>query len=225
MPGGIHAALPKGHFPTTVFVRCHKCGKGITGSFSTGKLRKKYPGYACRTKGCRGFKMRRERLHIEFSDLREGMAPSAKAMGILPVILEQLWLERQSAIRDLQAKIDGNVAKLETRKQEIFDFFMDRKISQDVYQLQTEKVDSALAEARTLGSDSLVDSDEFQIHSLVDFGTWMLTNAADLWFSASADAKRKFQNALFPTGVVGGSDGVGNPSTPYIYRCFNAVDK
>ncbi len=85
-------------------------------------------------------------------------------------------------------------------------------------------MDRALTEARTVGSDSLLDSEEFQIHSLVEFGTWMLTNAANLWFSASADTKRKFQTALFPTGVVGGPDGVGTPATPYIYRCLNAID-
>jgi site-specific DNA recombinase len=43
-------------FPLRVFVRCEKCGKGLTGSFSTGRRGNRYPHYCCRVKGCREVK-------------------------------------------------------------------------------------------------------------------------------------------------------------------------
>ena len=129
-------------FPLRVFVRCCKCGGGITGSFSTGKLKKKYPYYCCPKKGCKPFRSRpRDLFHLQFTDMLEKLAPSPKAVNALKVMVAVLSEQREEQQKQIQAKVRSRIEELETKKQGIFDLVLNGTISKEVYDVQTNKVD------------------------------------------------------------------------------------
>ena len=210
-------------FPLTVFLRCAGCGKGVSGSFATGKGGKRYPGYSCRTRECRVFKMRRERAHLAVMELIERFKPSEKAFNALASVLEDVWSSRKSQRAELATTSKRREEELKSRKQKIFDAFIDGKLQQAVYDEQSAKVEHDLSQLRSFEDE--FDSDALDLAMLLEFSKWMLTNAGSLWCSASSENKRKLQGVFFPTGVVGSQDGIGTPELPFIFKCIEAAEK
>ena len=57
-------------FPLRGFVKCGKCGKPLTGSWSKGRA-KQYPYYRCPDSQCKGVNVRKEKIENEFGLLLE----------------------------------------------------------------------------------------------------------------------------------------------------------
>jgi site-specific DNA recombinase len=141
-------------FPLRVFVRCEGCGKGISGSFSTGRGGRKYAHYACRTEGCRKVKFRQQLLHDHFLSALNSLFPDDRYRSLFREVVLAVWREKRAGEIERQEIARRRVADLKTRKQRLVDLLVEGRIDQQTYEEQISTVGTALGEAESAVADS-----------------------------------------------------------------------
>ena len=87
--------LLNSEFPLRQFVRCAKCGKGLTG----GIAKKKFPYYWCYQKGCRDVFVSKDELEHQFVSLLAMHQPTVELLKRLPDIARKHWQTREERVR------------------------------------------------------------------------------------------------------------------------------
>jgi hypothetical protein len=85
-------------FPLRGFVRCHSCGRGLTGSWSKGRS-EYYAYYHCRP-GCRALNVTKAKLEGLFADELALLQPTAGYMRLLQESVLRIWKARKAAVRE-----------------------------------------------------------------------------------------------------------------------------
>lgn len=207
--GGTNRVNDSPEFPLRVFVRCGVCCTPLTGSFGTGKLGRKYPYYYCREKACRGVSVPRDALHAEFAVLLDRCRPNTALWPVLRTALMSVWRDRRKQEAEAAVLVHKRIEQLEERKQKILDAMLDVKITQRVYEEQTDKIEADLVDLRMLQSNSVPAETELQ--RLIEFSEWFLNNVAAVWMGAEPQQKRRIQQAVFPSGVAFTKEGFQTP--------------
>jgi site-specific DNA recombinase len=211
----------KEDFPLRVFVRCGTCGKGITGSFATGRKGRKYPYYTCRSAGCRAVKFSRDELHQLFIERLHSLGVSGSFIPLFREILEGVWKHKMLDQTKLQAQVQGRIADLESRKRKLTDAMLDGRIQQAVYEEEMSGVGTAIQKLRAETAEQLPKIQEVQ--RLLDFAEWMLDRVAGLWNTASMETRMRIQTALFPDGITVGKERFGTASTSTFFSALEPI--
>lgn len=105
-------------FPLRGLVRCAKCGGPFTGSWSTGRHRKKYPKYTCSQLGCpmRWKTIHRDKIHALLLEQLKEVKPSSGLVDLAISVLNDVWTQH---ISSYQAKIIERKTNLELLDSEI----------------------------------------------------------------------------------------------------------
>ena len=87
--GGSAARRKRDHedFPLRRFVRCDRCKKPVTGSWSKGKGGKRYAYYRCRERGCSSFNVGKDTLEAAFIELLESLTPKPRYLTLFREIV------------------------------------------------------------------------------------------------------------------------------------------
>ncbi len=208
-------------FPLRVFVRCAECGRGLTGSFSTGRRGKRYPYYCCPKRGCRAVKFGRDILHHEFHQLLYHLHPEEGFIPLFQAAVRDVWKQKHVDHEQRLQQAKQRISVLEKRNQQIVDAFLEGTFDKATYETQREKVGTALDEARAQQSEELIGAE--QVECLLEFAEWMLERIAGIWNSASLPKQLRIQQALFPGGLTVTKDGFGTPLRPLFFKQFQAI--
>jgi site-specific DNA recombinase len=209
-------SLESADFPLRVFVKCEACGKGLTGSFATGRGGKRYAHYFCRTSGCRRVKFRRDDLHEHFIEMLYGLYPKGGGWDrLFQNVLKDVWQERHTKQeRAHKANLKARAA-LEEKQQRLIDLLVSSAISERVYQEQVEKVGTALAALKEEDNDEGVTEQE--LTHLLGFAEWLLMRVAGIWNAAEQSNKQRLQRAIFPDGLLATKKGFGTSQHPLFF--------
>ncbi len=210
-----------GDFPLRVFARCEACGKGLTGSFSTSRSKKRHPYYFCRTSGCRAVTFQRDILHHEFHQLLYSLVPDRNFMLLFREVVIDAWKQKHAHQQERLSRAEKQIAELETQSQKLLDLLLRGTVDEKTYQMGMERVGTGLEEARNQTSESLLSLD--QLEHLVDFAEWMLERAAGIWNSASPANRKRLQEALFPNGLTVSEDGFGTAQHPLFFMPIQEI--
>jgi DNA invertase Pin-like site-specific DNA recombinase len=151
LSGRIPSTVPRKRahpdFPLRGFVRCHSCGRGITGSWSKGR-NEYYAYYHCRP-GCRAVNVSKARLEGLFADKLALLQPTPGYMRLLKESVLQIWKARKATVRDEIAAAE-RAAKVILEKLDRLDeaFLFERSIDIDTYDRHAEKLREELTLAR-----------------------------------------------------------------------------
>ena len=211
----------KEDFPLRVFVRCHGCGKGLTGSFATGRKGCRYPYYFCRSKGCRAVKFTRDVLHQQFIRMLYSLGPESQYAGLFREIVRRVWSQKGTEREQLRAHSQRRLSDLENRKRKLLDALLDGRIPQTVYEDEMRSVGTALNEALEAGDNVLPNSQ--QLEHLLEFAEWVLDRLAGLWNAAPLTLKHRLQSALFPDGITVAQEGFGTGLRPIFCSAFQPI--
>ena len=185
-------------FPLRHFVRCGECGDPLTGSWSTGRGKKRYAYYHCQD-GCT--RVSKENFEAEFVDLLKKLQPHPQNVALFrKVVLDVLRTKQGDAIEP-EAALERKLRELRSNRDKLEDAFIYQKaIDLETYQRMRTALlsDITLAQIKELREASLeaIDAEE-----VIEFALEVLVNASNLWKTSSLDQKQRFQQVLFPEGV------------------------
>lgn len=203
-------------FPLRRFVRCSKCGKPLTGSWSKGRA-KPYPYYRCPNFQCKGVNVRKEKIENEFGIIMEKLQLKPEYLRLFTQIVLDVWKQKQADVLRQRAFLEKQLGELTDRKEQLIEAFIYKKeIDKAIFQEQLDK----LKEEMTLAEIQIneVRIEELDVEMVLNFSQYLFLNAARLWTEASLDQKQRLQKVLFPEGLTYGNEGFGTAKTSLVFN-------
>ncbi len=183
-------------FPLRHFVRCGRCDRPLTGSWSKGRNHR-YPYYRCQNPSCKAVHERREKVERLFVDFLHLLRPKPEYLALFGEIVIDVWKDKQAQAATLHEAAQRRLASLRERKQRLIEAFVyERTIDKQTYQEQLDKLSEEIALAEIEECDARIQ--QMDIQAAVSFGEFVLLNAPRLWADSSLDQKQRLQQALFP---------------------------
>jgi site-specific DNA recombinase len=187
-------------FPLRGTVRCSKCGRPLTASWSTGRGGK-YGYYHCPVPaGCKATRVRREILEADFVQLLGELRPEPEYFDLFRAVVLDTWQSRQKEVVDRRTALEAEVQENKRRQNRLVEAYVyEKAISEGIYQEQMLR----LSEAQTLAQMGLHDAqvDEIDIEAVLAFAEHLAMRADRLWMAASLDQRQRLQKVLFPAGL------------------------
>ena len=207
-------------FPLRRFIRCAECGGKVTGAFSTGRHKVKYPYYKCKTPGCKFGSVKKDRLHREFIGLLEKTKPCPEVVNLFSEIVRDVWLTKHEDIVKEQKRIETQISELGERKKKVRRLFIDGALSKTDYEEERSEIDNKVEMLTVdLGEFEIEQAD---INGCVDYCRNFLLNCTELWENADVDLKQLFQSFVFPQGIEYFQ---GEFETPITSLVFNVLQE
>jgi DNA invertase Pin-like site-specific DNA recombinase len=192
-------------YPLKVFMKCDKCGNGYTGYVVKKKNKTndkvhEFHYYKCRSHGCN--------CKQSTTEVNQGFVSFLKNYTLQPQLVEPLLyhmdnafdrhyevaLEQQKLYKDKLADIEKKSEELED------DFYLDKKIPEDVYIRLRTKLAKEKADVMKVLSNLDVESSNLKIYFRE--GITLSTQLTTTWDSSGVPAKEKLQKFIFPQGVT-----------------------
>ena len=208
-------------FPLRRFIACSACGTPLTGSWSTGRS-SRYGYYACRVRGCRQVKVRKERLDAEFVALLEQLQPNAAYMRLFREIVLDVWKQHEADAIQQRKAVARRGTELRRRLDRLEETFIYKSsIDQATYDRQRDKLREEMALADIELHDAKLD--ELDVEGILGFADHLLTNAARIWTEASLDQRQRLQQVFFPEGLQFDGEAFGTAVTCLAFSDFEAL--
>ena len=198
---------------------CRQCETPLTGSWSTGRV-KKYAYYHYRK--CLGVKVTKVELECAFLTLLGRLQPERAYMRLFNEIVLDVWNARLGEAKKRRSKLEAVVRQKQQRLDRIEDAFLhERSIDRQTYERQRDKLREQLSLAEIELSDAVLD--DLDVEEVLGFAEHVLTNAARLWAELGIDGKQELQQALFPQGLSFDGQEFGTAVTSLAFKHFEAL--
>ncbi|GEM_PF-2679349 len=186
-------------FPLTTILRCEKCNTPITGSLSRGKSGKKYAYYHCRKAKCSSKNLPRKSTEDEFLKVLQYIKFTQECMDYIEKNIVRVWREKWLRQAEEGRKLDAQLAKLKTKREQIEDKYICNQIAKDIYERHLAKVNEEVANVGVVREQLLISED--RLRELLKFTRSFLTSISNTWENAVPMRKRLIQKVVFPAGI------------------------
>lgn len=222
--GGRPAADPPGvvarpDFPLRGFVRCARCGRPLTASYSRGKMGVRYGYYSCWSTDCGAVRGRKEQLHGLLLDRLAEISIAPERLRGIAAALERRWRDAEAEAERSAAAAKRRIAALEQRRDNLTESYaLERAIDLETYDRLRRQLDAELAAARLeLG---VTRHPEGSLTSLLAFVEPHLTGLSNTWILADPSRRRRLQRLVWPAGATFDGSALRTPVTASVFRCL-----
>ena len=187
-------------FPLRHFVRCARCEKPLTASWSRGRS-KRYAYYRCSMPECKFVNAPKPVVENAFIELLRGLQPKPTYMRLFKAIVLDVWKAHQAEAANTSQLLRTRIDKISERKNRLDEAYIyERKIDDQTYQTQQIQLreEKALAEME-LNEARVVELD---LETVVNFAIEAIGDASRFWLDGTIDQKQRFQQMLFPSGIA-----------------------
>lgn len=201
-------------FPLRRIVRCGQCSSPLTGSWSTGRSRRRYPYYRCPQKNCRGTNIRKERLE-ELLETRLGeMSLRSEMLDLLGAVVSDAWKERVQTAKAAERALTTRLMDVERRRDRLTDAYLDgRGIDQQNYEKQIRRLDN---DEKVLRNRlDAATPPEANLARAIDLAQAMLMDLPRCWNRLEPQHRPHFLSALYPAGLIYEDDRIGTAENPW----------
>ena len=186
-------------FPLRGFVRCEKCGRPLTGSWSKGR-NGHYAYYHCQRQ-CRAVNINKAKLEGAFADVLALLQPTPGYMRLVKDRILYVWQQRRAEATDRTAEQQRRVSAIQQKLDKLDEAFLySEAIDVTTYGRQRDKLRVELTLAKIDHHAEAVD--ELDVEGILAFAERILPRASDLWVQAPLDYKQRLQQLFFPEGIA-----------------------
>jgi site-specific DNA recombinase len=189
-------------YPLRGLLLCHNCKKALYSSAPTTGNGKSSPRYHCARRSCTGIvpSVKADIVHKEFEEMLKNIKPSNEILRLYKHILVK---EANTALDNLNTKIERTREELnrisELRSKAINKFIAEEltKEEKDTYlsDLDNQKIEISLDLERFEKQQMIRETDIEQAINIME-------KVDKQWAVSEVDVQIRFQNMLFPRGVV-----------------------
>jgi site-specific DNA recombinase len=187
-------------FRLRAFVRCHACGRPLTGSWSKGR-NGRFAYYHCRGGECRDINISKAKLEGLFVDELTRLQPTAGYMRLVKERVVQAWDRAKSDLTEKAEAVERRIKTIRQRIDRLDNAFLyEQSIDIDTYDRHKERLNEELTLARI--DRHATELEEMDVEGILGFAERVLPRAADLWVQASLEQRQRFQQLFFPNGIA-----------------------
>ncbi len=216
-------------FPLKRYLRCGNCGHKLTGSAPRGGSGINHPAYHCtkctiKRDGVR-VSIPKAKAHEDFATQLDKLVPSEWAMEVFKAIVLKRWDKDFRDVQEERKQIDEELAKLENRRNKLFDMMGDGKIQNEKsfneqisrLEIKQEELEFERDEKKTVEVDK---------RKIINEAVYFLANAGQIWRTATGENKVLFQKLVYEGGIALYPDQTFGTSEPSeIYKQLTDIEK
>jgi site-specific DNA recombinase len=205
-------------FPLRGSVRCPRCKRYMTSSFSRG-LGGRYAYYHCENRKCdKGSSYPAERIHEEFKTFLTTVEPKPELLDALRQLIVEQAGERHAAVRKNRDRLKEQASRVTAQIKELIrmraqDLITDREFLAEKDGLSRKQASLQIA----AGDDSLSVQ---QIEADLDRIVTPLSELASTWEGLPMAQKRRFQQYVLPVGFTARE--IGTADLGLLFRVFRS---
>lgn len=216
-------------YPLKRFLVCSQCGKSLTGSAPTGGSGKSHAAYHCmyctiKRNGDR-VSIPKEKAHKDFAERLDGLVPSEWALKAFKEIVIRRWDKEFRDVQQERTKIDGQLKKLEGRRNTLFDMLADNVITdKKQFSRQIERLEVQQEELES--ERDQIKETEVDKRKIINQAVYFMAHAGEIWRNATAENKVLFQKLVYEHGLPLFPDqNLGTGQASVIYQQITSIEK
>jgi site-specific DNA recombinase len=207
-------------FPLRGFVMCGECNEPLTGSWSTGR-NMRYAYYHCQS-GCT--RVNKAAMEEQFITYLNQLRPRREYLRLYAEVVLDVWRRKRGDAAEVRKTLNRQLADLRDKKEKLdAAFVFKNSIDKTTYDQLKDKLQEEIAVTEMALNDAAVD--ELEIETLVEFAQDVVWNASNLWKQAALAEKQRFQQLLFPEGVLYHSGSYRTTATCIFFNGLELPDR
>ena len=203
---------------------CPECQKPLTGSWSKGKS-KYYAYYHCVTKSCNLKSLPKEPVEKSFIQLLKSIEPTEEYIKLFKEAVRDIWKRQYNEKFKKVKRIEFELVQI----RELKDSLIDTMASEKEYKSDIKERIKKLNEEITYKEMSRNEArdDETSLEYIISLSETLLNNVSTIWLDSPMEHKVRFQQMLFPKGVIYKNGIIGTPELGLPFKVIqdSYVDK
>jgi site-specific DNA recombinase len=192
-----HHVRDRDDFPLRRFLRCARCERSISASWSKGRT-ERYAYYHCPK--CPGVRGRREAVENMFLSHMEHLKPEPGYLRLFRAIVLDVWMAEKDTARDVERLRAQRLDELRLRLDRLEEAFIFAKtIDHSVYERQRDRIQEQLALAELELQDARIET--LDVEGILGFAERLIGNVGRMWMAAKLEQRQRIQAAIFPEGL------------------------
>lgn len=206
-------------FPLRRFAVCDQCGRGLTGSSSTGRGGIKYAYYHHQAQNCAaaGF-IPKATLEQSFIEYMQSLKPTPKFEKAFKAVVLDVWQENYKKLDAENGRIRKDLEVLELERQRVFDLHRKGAYSDTEFLEQKNLINNEINQRRARLDDKQIE--EFNMEEALAYCFNFVRDSAATWLALESDPaqRTRFQKQLFPEKVTFDGQKFGTSKKSLIYE-------
>ncbi len=203
-------------FPLRKAVVCSACKTKLTGSTSRGRKGTRYSYYHHQKQGCpEAVFIPKETFEQLFVEYLNEITPNARYEKIFKAIIVDNWKENYRKLDQENEKTRKELSALEQARQQIFNFHLSGKYTDDEFSEQKDLIGQKISEKNLLLHERKIE--EVNMDIALDYCFRFVRNTAETWSSLDYRNKLRFQNKIFNSQLLFDGEKFGNTELSLVY--------
>lgn len=209
-------------FPLRRIVTCGKCGVGLTGGWSTGKMGVKYPYYWCASK-CNYKCIRVAEAEQMLIDVLRKLTPTRECTNLFFDFLYRTYYERLSRLKKIKNEADMEIADLKLLRKALIDKNLSGVYSDEIFKEQNALIEDKMIRSQIAKDDSTID--KYNIDTITSFMKTILADLGETYRKANIKQLKVLSSLVFATRIAWSYNGTLNYSISPLYQSILTFDK
>ena len=186
-------------FPLRGYLNCPGCGRVLTGGFSTGRSKRKYPYYKCQN-NCPGVSFGAINANESFENYLNSIGFSSEAKDLFELIIKDIVREKEGDRLKETLELKSQIENIESLLKNAEDEFFARRINQELFNSVTTRYTIKISELKVGLNDVSMRNKE--MGRSLRFSLGILANLSTYYTKASIEAKQAIIGSIFPENLV-----------------------
>ncbi len=204
------------NFPLRNFVRCPKCGEKLTAGWSTGRNKKRYAYYHCRSGKC-SLNVKKDTLESRFIEYLKSVQPKEDILALFKAIVLDRWeCVRADEVKE-RNRVETELVTLEKERDIIEGLKIKNVFDDATYQRRSAELTGRIDQKQAELEDTKIELCD-DIEGCLEYCGFFVSNVSNLWQDAGLDLKQRFQTIVFPDKIYFDGEKFGNTKTALIFN-------
>lgn len=209
------------NFPLRRIVKCGKCGIGLTGAWSTGKLGKKYAYYWCASK-CNYKCIPVDTLKNTLIDVLKTITPKEECLNLFIEFVYKCFHNRLSRLTKIKNEADKEIEDLKALRKVLVEKNLNGVYSDEIFKEQSSMIEDRMLRAQVVKDDSTFNS--YNIDAVTSFIKTILADLGETYKRSTIGQLKVLLGSIFPHGVAWDYSGTLDPQISPIFQYIQRFD-
>jgi DNA invertase Pin-like site-specific DNA recombinase len=186
-------------FPLRKILFCTHCGKPLTGSWSKGKMGKKYGYYFC-LNWCDKKVYPISFVNEAVVELLKKITPNPNYLKAFLLMLKRDYEKRRDKFFGNRNKMEEQVETIKWKQKQLIKGHMEGRYSDSIFDEMSKEFEHEMIAARTGLNESIIN--QYQIEEIINFSKVFMTDLSKPFIHGTPGQVRILLSSIFPKNLI-----------------------
>src|ERR1035437_8454295 len=181
-------------FPLRRIVKCSKCGFGLTGYWSTGKMGVRYAYYACGSQ-CNHKCIPVKKVEDALIALLKEVTPKKECVDLFIEYINKTYHERLSRLKTIKNDADNEIEELKMLRKVLVEKNLSGVYSDEIFKEQSSMLEDKMIKAQIVKDDSMME--KYNIDALNSFIKTLLADLGETYKRSNITQTKVLLSSVF----------------------------